>query len=507
MSNYLEIIRKAEYSEVRKIFEVNKPGFGAFKGAKTAQEIALQQYDVMQHDVMDETKRLDKVIYKPVINDATGEPEQDETTGKTKTIRSTAKVNRVPIPFQEIIVNRRVAFLLSNPIRYDLVYNDDNKKEKSLIDYVYQIEESTKTVYKNKELARRMMSEMEVAELWYLTEIKEPGIWNYIAQKIGISKPSFQLKLKILSPALKDTLYPLFDEYDDMIAFARSYKLKENGTDIEHFDVYTAELTYKYVNRSGWGLDTSAPNGGKIPNLSKKIPIVYYSQAKPEWANVQGMIDRMEKLLSNHSDMNDYFGEPILAIFGTLIQAINKGDSGKILQLAENAKASFLALDSPPESIKMEVENLEKFIYAMSQTPNIAFSEMKSLGDLSGVALELMFMDAHLAAIAKEETFGIGIQRRVNLIKSFIGNVLQVGLTEAANSVVMKPIFTPYMPKNVKELIEALTSSTGSEILSKETATEKLEDMGYIADASQEKERLEDERKANSMVGANSFGF
>ena len=53
------------------------------------------------------------------------------------------------------------------------------------------------------------------------------------------------------------------------------------------------------------------------------------------------MIDRLEKVLSNHSDMNDYFGEPILAIFGQLIQAINKGESGKILQLSENAKASF----------------------------------------------------------------------------------------------------------------------------------------------------------------------
>ena len=67
----------------------------------------------------------------------------------------------------------------------------------------------------------------------------------------------------------------------------------------------------------------------------------------------------------------------------------------------------------------MEVDNLEKFIYAMSQTPNISFSEMKELGkDISGFAITLLFLDAHLAVRAKEETFGLGIQRRVNLIQS-----------------------------------------------------------------------------------------
>ena len=409
MNNYLEVIKSGDFLKIKDIFEQNKP-------ALEGQEEAINQYNVKTHAVMTQRSRPDKTIFKPVIDESTGETRINETTGKPMTNKSSALVNRVPLPLQKIIVGRRVAFMLGNPVKYDIVYNAENPSEKTLVEYIYQIEDIAKTRYKNKELARRMMSEMEVAELWYLDEIKEDGIWAFIAQKLKITKPQYELRMKVISPVLNDNLYPLFDEYGDMVAFARGYKTKQEGKEIEHFDVYTTEFTYKYVNRGTWKLDETAPGGGKIPNLAGKIPVVYYSQRAPEWADVQGMIDRLEKVLSNHSDMNDYFGEPILAIFGELIQAINKGDSGKIIQMSENAKASFLALDSPPESIKMEIENLEKFIYALSQTANIAFSEMKALGDLSGVALELMFLDAHLAVFGKEEIFGIGIQRRVYLL-------------------------------------------------------------------------------------------
>ena len=506
MPGYLEIINSEKFEDIYKIFIENKKSFGIKEGGQSyTSEIAKKEFDVSQHSVMvnDHENRPDKKIFKPDIDSTTGEPRMDESTGKPKVTPGTTKVNRVPASFQEIIVGRRNAFLLGNPIKYDATYDEANAKQKALVDYIYEIDDTTKMLYKNKEVARKLMSEMEVAELWYLTEVTETGFWAGIAQKIGVKKPKLQLKVKIFSPWDGDKLYPLYDAYGDMIAFAREYKLREDSKDVDHFDVYTAEITYKYARReNGWEIDTTAKSksldgtvisGGKLINSAKKIPIIYYRQDRPEWANVQKMIDRIEKLLSNHGDMNDYFGEPILAIFGELIQAINKGDSGKILQLSENAKASFLALDSPPESIKMEIENLERFIFALSQTPNISFSEMKSLGDLSGVALELMFMDAHLAVMAKEEIFGMGVQRRINLIKAFIGNVLDFSLAEASQVVRMNPIFTPYMPKNMKEMIEMIGSAVYSEVLSKKTATEKLEDEGFIADAAQEQDRLREQ--------------
>lgn len=485
MISYLETIKAGVYADVRKIFEDNKP---------TIDRYLVDQIDISKHSVSinDSLNRPDKPTFKPVF-DQSGNPMLDET-GQPRVERGTVKVNRVPGAIQELIVNSRTGFMLSNPVEYSVTADDKNAKDQALIDFIYEIEDNTKTLYKNKEVFRRMISQLEVAELWYLTEVTEKGFWNSLAKKTGLTASKYNLKMKVLCKELGDTLYPLFDGYGDMVAFGRSYAIKEDSTEIEHFDVYTAEFTYKYVNRTGWGLDATAPCSGKVPNMAGKIPVVYYSQAKPEWADVQLMIDRLEKVLSNHADMNDYFGEPILAIFGQLIQAINKGESGKILQLSENAKASFLALDSPPESIKMEVENLEKFIYALSRTPNISFAEMKSLGgDLSGFAITLLFLDAHMACRLKEETFGIGIQRRVNLIKAFIGNVINTSLSESAQTVRLKPVFTPYMPKNIKELIEMVDIAVTAKVMSRKTGTEKLETVGFIPDAEMEAQRLEEE--------------
>lgn len=508
--DYLETIKSQNFKEIFDIFFANKPTFAyAGNGSQTPQMTAYNQYEVDGHDVLNTNIRKKKVVYRPIINEANGTPELN-TDGSAKTVRSESDVVRVPLPFQYLIVERRIGFLLGNEITYKTIYNEDDKREIALITAIEKIEEDAKSYYKNKEIARRMMSELECAELWYLVEEKG-GFWASASQSIGLSQQKYQLKMKVLSPSLNDNLYPLFDNYGDMVAFGRGYKTIEGDKEIERFDVYIAEFTYKYVKRDDWKIDEQAAGGGIIVNEAKKIPIVYHSQKKPEWSNVQGMIDRIEEVLSGHGEMNKYFGEPILAIFGNLIQAINKGDSGKMLQLSENAKASFLALDSPPESIKMEVENLEKFIYAMSQTPNIAFAELKNIGALSGIALKMMFLDAHLAAKSKEEIFGIGIQRRYNLLKSFVGNVLDLSLQQASKSVTIKPVFTPYMPLDLKDAIETLVVSVASEILSKETATEKLEDMGFISDAEQEFERLktesEERAKLQSSIGANSFGF
>lgn len=478
-----EIIKSGDYAALRKLFEESKPAFDV------SFEEAHKQWNVEDHPVNDPTIRKKKEIERP-LKDGNGKPAID-AEGNVKKQKDYIDVPRVSMPFQKIIVNRRIGFLLGNPIGKNVIFNKEDSKEQSFVDYIDRIHDDNKMDYRNKEIARRMMSEMQCAELWYLIEDSE-GVWQYIAQALKLKKPKYQLKVKILSPELGDSFYPLKDGFGDMIAFGRSYKVKEGNKEFEHFDVYTDEFTYKYINRNNsWIIDTEAVGGGKVPNPTKKIPIIYHTQEKPEWFDVQKMIERMETVISNHGDMNDYFGAPILAIFGELIGAVSKSDGGKVLQLGEQAKASFLALDSPPESIKMEIENLEKFIYAMSQTPNTTFAEMKNLGDLSGVALKLLFLDAHMAAIMKEESFGIGIQRRINLIKAFVGKVLDVSFEEAAKSVMIKPVFTPYLPQNFKEEIEILTMAVTGGVMSKETAIEK---NPLVADVVVELERVKNEQ-------------
>lgn len=479
ITNALQIITKQSYKEIQLLFSSNAPAF------EMSQEQAIKEFKVADHDIFDENYRPKKKIVK-----GTGDT---NSAGTETTTTDYIDPARIGMSFQQLIVDRRVGFMLNIPVEIDPVYETESEKEQALVKAVNRILSDNKMDYKNKEIARRLMSEMEVAEVWYFVETKK-------------AKPKYTLKCNVWSPDLGDKLYPLFDSTGDMIAFARGYKLKENDKDVDHFDVYTSEFEYKYVNRDNeWKLDEEAEavtaEGPKkinpIPNTVGKIMIVYHSQKKPEWADQGSMIKRYEDSVSNHADMNDYFGSPILAITGEILGFAAKGEQGKILQLVENAKANYLALNSPPESIKMEQENLKELIYTLSQTPDISFSAMKGMGTIAQFTMKAFFMDAHLAVSKKEEIFGIGLQRRFNLLKAAIGKVIDTSLEAESETVQLVPVITPYLPQNDTEKIENLTVAKTSGILSAETA---VESNPLVTDPETEMDRLKND-KTNEMTG------
>lgn len=234
-----ELIQSGDVEKLQKAF---KDGKKAFKGEETFEDIQ-KQYNVEGHDVFD-----DSIREKKKINKDTG---QKDEKGNPVTQTDHVEVTRVGLPFQEIIVDRAVGFLLGNKIKLSGTIDKDNEKENNLFKLVERIWKDNKLDYRNKEVARRLFSEREVAELWYWVEDKG-GFWDNVSKLLGLSKGTFTLKTRILSPGLGDTLYPLFDSTGDMVAFGREYVLKEGGKDITHFDVYTAEMIYKWKKTDAW---------------------------------------------------------------------------------------------------------------------------------------------------------------------------------------------------------------------------------------------------------------
>ncbi len=409
------------------------------KGADTSTE-ALKQYDPLQHSVLDKSLRPDKLYTN----------ERNEQV--------TAAVNRLALPLQKQIVQRAAAFLCGRPIT--LVAEPADEKQKQLLAAVRHLWDDNKLDYRSKRLAKIMMGETECAEIWY-PEPLESGD-PYWEDLLGAGA-KFRLRMRIVSPGLGDRLYPLFAPTGDMVGFGRGYLLEKAGSTEkeERFDLYTDAAIYTGAKDSGkWVVTTTA-------NPFKKIPIIYYQQAKPEWADVQTLIERLENQLSNHADTNDYFGSPILVVMGNIVSFSKKGESGKVMEIEPGASINYATWQQAPESVKLEIENLIRFIFSGTDTPNISFEEMKSLGTYSGIALKMLFMAAHMKAADKEEIFGECIQRRINFFKSAIG-VLDVSFEKVRLTI--KPKFEYFLPKDDRETVEILGSAITSKILSRETA-------------------------------------
>lgn len=368
------------------------------------QKTAKEQLSIKDHPVNNTTLRPEKttVIDTDKIDEETGEP-------ITKTI--TEDVNRIAIPFQKLIVKRRLAFM--NVKNVKLLSDPKTDNEQRLFDFVNKIREDNKIRYKEVQVAKYLLEDLQSAKLYYFDETDKN---NYPLQNKGASK--LRMRMKVLAPSLGDTLIPILDDFGSMVMFIRRYNVQDDAIT----EVFTAEFINVYINDI---LDTERSGA----NAFGKIPITYYSLKETIWGDVQPMIQRVETLLSNFADTVDYNGAPILKSTGEIKGFSKRGERGKVFELSDGADLDYVSWDSAPEAIRLELEKLTELIFSCSQTPNISFEQMKGLGGITGVGMDRVFLDAQLAANdIIDSGYGESTQRDINIQIAgaiFIDNSLQ----------------------------------------------------------------------------------
>lgn len=88
----------------------------------------------------------------------------------------------------------------------------------------------------------------------------------------------YKLKCKTYSPMDGVRLYPLFDEWGDMIAMSFEYKKKIKDKEFTFFETYTADRHYKW-KQQGEASWIAVTDPERI--ILKKIPGVYAYRPAP----------------------------------------------------------------------------------------------------------------------------------------------------------------------------------------------------------------------------------
>lgn len=416
--------------------------------------------DVKKHDVFDKSLRPDKLI-KLDDGSSTKEP-----------------VARVGLAMQKLIVKRAVSFMFGNPIEYV----NKGKSEKAF--------EAIKDVYKkvkinsfNRKIARDLFSCTEVAELWYPVPVTDPK-----------SEEKFKLKVKKLSPLTGDQLYPYFDEYGDMVAFSREYAVDEE----RYFEVYTNAAIIKYNITK----EPKVVDGFPIVNEIGKIPIVFAKQEETAYEDVNDLISRLEKIMSNFADTNDYHSAPKIFVKGTIKGFSKKGESGAIIEGDSNTDVKYLSWNNAPESVKLEIQTLKEMIYTLSQTPDISFDSIKGLGGnvASGKALRFMFLDAHLKVMDNMEVFEEYLERRNSVIKSFLEK-FNTSLKAELDTLEIENEVTPFMVDDYEDKLEFIMTATGNKaVLSQKTG---IKMSGLVDNIEEEYKNLQSEESVSVFEPTN----
>ena len=203
-------------------------------------------------------------------------------------------------------------------------------------------------------------------------------------------------------------------------------------------------------------------------------------------------------MLSNFADTNDYHASPKIFTTGDIKGWAKKGESGAVIEGEEGATMQYVSWQQAPESVKLEIETLLKLIYTITQTPDISFDAVKGLGAISGLALKLLFMDAHLKVQDKMEIFDEYLQRRTNIVKAYIAMFNQK-LEADADDLDIEPEVTPYMlTSEIDELNYWLTANGNKPVISQE---ESIEGAGISKNTAKTMEKLKEQSSLdNSFI-------
>ena len=439
-----------------------------------------EEYFPSGHKINDTSLRPDKAI-----KNAEGVLERFE------------KVARIALPLQKIIVERAVAFLFGYPVKMSCPKTND--KIAATWEAIRRTLTENKVDSLNRRVARTVMRETEVAELWY--PVEDNGFWSRVSSDerynfVNDVKPAHRLRVCILSPSLGDKLFPLYDVYGDMIAFSRQWGVKEDFKERYFFDTYTANefLHFEKEDTSSWVLKE------RRNNSIGKIPVIYAHQDRTEWSDVQCLIERLEKLLSNFADTNDYHASPKIFVTGEIRGFARKGETGAIIEGDANSTAQYLSWQQAPESVRLEISTLLNMIYSTTQTPDISFDSVKGLGNVSGVALKMMFMDAHLKVQNKCEMFSEYLERRVNIIKAYM-SILNTSLAPWVDSLEITQTIQPYMINDMSATIQALNIASGGKALISQQSAVRI--SGLVDNPEDEMEVITQEKELENITEGN----
>lgn len=451
----------------------------------------LKDWDPDRHEVMDKAKRPDSKI---IVKEATIDPQTGRQIPAQYKDDEVNPTNRITIPLEQDITNIHTAWTVGNDPKVEC--RTDDKEEKELLSVIDVVMRKNKMRYNNKRIVRSWLSEMEVAEYWYVVEDK--GFWrqtlNRVKSVFGAKiTPQYKLRCTIWSPFRGDKLYPFFNDQGDYLALSREYKVKDmDGTVMTYFMTVTDDKVYRWRMDSTWVED-----GKPFKHGFSKNPTIYSYRPTTLCHNIKPIRERIERLLSNFADCIDRCFFPYLILEGDINGVPQQSGKNRMIKVTNGGKVYYLNWDQSSDAVRTELDGLWSKAYQLTNTPQLSLEALKGLGDVpSGTAFSFLFMGTNLAVDIHAEVIGEHIQRRYNFIAAAIGDI-NAAYTHASQTIDIETSIQPFTIDNVADKIKNAIDACGKPIASLKTGVIMA---GLVDDVDDEIKQIQKEETAGAMM-------
>lgn len=407
-----------------------------------------QEYDPKKHPVMN------KSLYPDVV-------EEDG---------SIDHVTRITYNLQQLAVKRMSELCCGIPVKR--IYSPENDRQKEIAQYLERIFVRNRIDSVNNERLNMLFAGCEVLTLWYAVEQKN--------KVYGFDSP-LKLRCKNFSPMLGDSLYPLFDEYGDMIALSIGYRRKVANKTVSYFDAYTADSHYKWADNGsgGWTLIEE-------DDISKigKIPAVYMYRPTPIWEDTSKIVYEMEWSVSRNGNYLRKNSKPLFCVFADEeIRYDNEGNEKEefksVLQYPKGSTAGYVTWQQAIENLKFHITELRQSFFTQLQLPDWSYESMKA-NPMSGESRKQLFIDAQLKVQDESGRLLEFFDREVNVVKAFLKLMLGEEYAGDIEALPVENVVTAFTITEEKDTISNLMLANGNKPIMSQR--ESIEEFGHSDD-------------------------
>ena len=439
-----EVLQLPTAKEIIKALKQKSVSIPAWSGKDGLQS----EYDPKQHPVMNKAK------YPDIVTDGRILP-----------------VTRITCDLQRLAAKRMSELVCGIPVKR--VYKPANEKQKEVAGYLEAIFSRNRIDSVNNERLNMLFASCEVMTLWYAVE--QPN-----------TQYGFDTKLKIrcrnLSPMQGDELYPLFDEYGDLIALSIDYTRTENEKCMQYFDTYTSTQHFKWQLQDGEWKELQNEN-----ILLGKIPAVYAYRPTPIWEDTSKTVYEIEWALSRNGNYLRENSKPLFVVFAD--QQIQYGDEGdldkefrSVMQYPQGSNAQYITWQQAVDNLKFYVEQLRSMFFTQLQLPDWNYDKM-SQHALSGESRKQLFIDAQLKVKDESGRLLEFFDREINVVKAFLTAVLGESYRVDIEALQVETQITPFTINDDKDTINNLMAANGGKAIMSQR--ESIEIYGRSDDVEQ----------------------
>lgn len=422
----------------------------------------VQQFDPTKHPVMNKQK------YRDIVTD-----------------EGIEYVTRVTCDLQRLATKRMTELVTGIPPKR--VYTPDNDRQKQIAAYIESIYDRNRINSVNNERLNMLFAGCEVFTLWYAIEERNT--------LYGFSSP-LKLRCRNFSPMLGDELYPLFDEYGDMIAMSVGYTRKKGRKYVQYFDTYTADKHIKWSNENGGWAEVENEN-----ITLGKIPGVYAWRPTPIWEDTSKTVYEIEWALSRNGNYLRQNSKPIFIVFAD--EAISYGDEKSpnrefrsVMQYPQNGRAEYVTWAQAVENLKFYVEQLRDLFFTQLQLPDWSYGKMSQQA-LSGESRKQMFIDAQLKVKDESGRLIEFFDREMNVVKAFAKIMLGESYAADIDALKVETLITPFAITDEKDTINNLMAANGGKALMSQR--ESIEMYGHSDDVDKTLREIAEEDKIDAF--------